>query len=385
MGPAGAGAPRRVKPEPEQPEPCTPGPGPRAWPWPRQGPCSHTRIAAQCIDNSRPHGCAPPAQAGHRHLLLPPLLCPAGRGPALPCTRTRKAVEAAAAAIAAQTITACTQGTGPGPTSRAAPDARPAGADQNRIAPKGARAGHEGRRHARRGRPRASGTAAELVGCVRAPQQQLGHRLFGYSARGFFTRAPDPLRLGTKSERTFGTGPAPARKSAVGGAASKLSFSRTSSRRCVPRRRRGWSEARPRASVWESRMRMVLCLLRASYNVTIADTDAVFLSDASSWLSGFDLVASRAAPKSTPYTARLFDGVGVDATRTNTPSQVAGQLPRVVFGKMGRLTLFRTGALQHGRPRNFINQASGGKDPVAPGRSAGRELRPPRGQYKLGA
>ena len=127
---------------------------------------------------------------------------------------------------------------------------------------------------------------------------------------------------------------------------------------------------------------MVLCLLRASYNVTIADTDAVFLSDASSWLSGFDLVASRAAPKSTPYTARLFDGVGVDATRTNTPSQVAGQLPRVVFGKMGRLTLFRTGALQHGRPRNFINQASGGKDSVAPGRSAGRELRAPRGQYK---
>ena len=50
---------------------------------------------------------------------------------------------------------------------------------------------------------------------------------------------------------------------------------------------------RPRASVWESRMRMVLCLLRASYNVTIADTDAVFLSDASSWLSGYDLVASR--------------------------------------------------------------------------------------------
>ena len=43
---------------------------------------------------------------------------------------------------------------------------------------------------------------------------------------------------------------------------------------------------RPRASVWESRMRMVLCLLRASYNVTIADTDAVFLSDASPWLSG---------------------------------------------------------------------------------------------------
>ena len=38
---------------------------------------------------------------------------------------------------------------------------------------------------------------------------------------------------------------------------------------------------------------MVLCLLRASYNVTIADADAVFLSDASSWLSGFDLVASR--------------------------------------------------------------------------------------------
>ena len=61
-------------------------------------------------------------------------------------------------------------------------------------------------------------------------------------------------------------------------------------------RRRG--DMRPRASVWESRMRMVLCLLRASYNVTIADTDAVFLSDASSWLSGFDLLASRAAPKS---------------------------------------------------------------------------------------
>ena len=40
-------------------------------------------------------------------------------------------------------------------------------------------------------------------------------------------------------------------------------------------------------------MRMVLCLLRASYNVTIADTDAVFLSDASPWLSGYDLVASR--------------------------------------------------------------------------------------------
>ena len=57
-------------------------------------------------------------------------------------------------------------------------------------------------------------------------------------------------------------------------------------------RRRG-PDARPRASVWESRMRMVLCLLRASYNVTIADTDAVFLSDASPWLSGFDLVASR--------------------------------------------------------------------------------------------
>ena len=50
---------------------------------------------------------------------------------------------------------------------------------------------------------------------------------------------------------------------------------------------------RPRASVWESRMRMVLCLLRASYNVTIADTDAVFLSDASEWLTGYDLVASR--------------------------------------------------------------------------------------------
>ena len=50
---------------------------------------------------------------------------------------------------------------------------------------------------------------------------------------------------------------------------------------------------RPRASVWESRMRMVLCLLRASYNVTISDTDAVFLSDASPWLTGFDLVASR--------------------------------------------------------------------------------------------
>ena len=33
-------------------------------PW---GP-AHTRIAAR-IDNSRPHGCAPPAQAGHRHLL----------------------------------------------------------------------------------------------------------------------------------------------------------------------------------------------------------------------------------------------------------------------------------------------------------------------------
>ena len=62
-------------------------------------------------------------------------------------------------------------------------------------------------------------------------------------------------------------------------------------------RRRG-GDMRPRASVWESRMRMVLCLLRASYNVTIADTDAVFLSDASPWLSGFDLVASRAAPKS---------------------------------------------------------------------------------------
>ncbi len=57
-------------------------------------------------------------------------------------------------------------------------------------------------------------------------------------------------------------------------------------------RRRG-PDARPRASVWESRMRMVLCLLRASYNVTIADTDAVFLSDASSWLTGYDLVASR--------------------------------------------------------------------------------------------
>ena len=50
---------------------------------------------------------------------------------------------------------------------------------------------------------------------------------------------------------------------------------------------------RPRASVWESRMRLVLCLLRASYNVTIADTDAVFLSDASSWLTGYDLVAQR--------------------------------------------------------------------------------------------
>ena len=61
-------------------------------------------------------------------------------------------------------------------------------------------------------------------------------------------------------------------------------------------RRRG-GDMRPRASVWESRMRLVLCLLRASYNVTIADTDAVFLSDASSWLSGYDLVASRAAPK----------------------------------------------------------------------------------------
>ena len=50
---------------------------------------------------------------------------------------------------------------------------------------------------------------------------------------------------------------------------------------------------RPRASVWESRMRMVLCLLRASYNVTVSDTDAVFLSDASPWLTGYDLVASR--------------------------------------------------------------------------------------------
>ena len=57
-------------------------------------------------------------------------------------------------------------------------------------------------------------------------------------------------------------------------------------------RRRG-PDARPRASVWESRMRMVLCLLRASYNVTIADTDAVFLRDASEWLTGYDLVASR--------------------------------------------------------------------------------------------
>ena len=57
-------------------------------------------------------------------------------------------------------------------------------------------------------------------------------------------------------------------------------------------RRRG-PDARPRASVWESRMRMVLCLLRASYNVTISDTDAVFLSDASPWLTGYDLVASR--------------------------------------------------------------------------------------------
>ena len=65
-------------------------------------------------------------------------------------------------------------------------------------------------------------------------------------------------------------------------------------------------------------MRMVLCLLRASYNVTIADTDAVFLSDASSWLSGFDLVASRAAPKSTPYTARLFDGVEVPLRLTGS-------------------------------------------------------------------
>ena len=59
------------------------------------------------------------------------------------------------------------------------------------------------------------------------------------------------------------------------------------------RARRNGGDMRPRASVWESRMRMVLCLLRASYNVTIADTDAVFLSDASPWLTGYDLVAQR--------------------------------------------------------------------------------------------
>ena len=85
-------------------------------------------------------------------------------------------------------------------------------------------------------------------------------------------------------------------------------------------------------------MRMVLCLLTASYNVTVADTDAVFLGDASPWLSSFDLVASRAASADTYSTAWR-------PTSHAPPTQVAGQLPRVERQALGRLPVPGPGAL----------------------------------------